>query len=286
MSLDVAQDWLMSYRQDQHGLFQKKAVKIAVTSGKGGVGKTSVSLLLARVIANLGKRVLLVDCDFNLSNTLVKLGLPLNDNFYSLLAGERPFEECIIKDKKFHLLAGCNGNVNLVEDSFKIDQFILSMIAEKEHVYDFIIFDSPAGVDKTNLILNAYCDYRFVVVVPDSSSITDSYSIMKLLYMKHNIKDNHLVINMTASYEQGERVVRKLAETSEHFFGGKVKMFGILNYIDQRGSEFDRLVKIADEKIFSNFYKSTKKFVDERLSRVDTMLSINTFAGKEQYAQI
>ena len=88
MSTKNATEWLMSHKRfDAHQLkkIPNRTYSIAITSGKGGVGKTSVSIKMAKVLAEDGYRVLLVDFDTNLSNTAVKLGLPINDNFYDLL---------------------------------------------------------------------------------------------------------------------------------------------------------------------------------------------------------
>ena len=102
MSEENATEWLLSQNKFQEKRFnKKKANVISVTSGKGGVGKTSLALKLSRSLSKMGHKVLLVDCDYNLSNTGVKLGIPLNDNLADIIEGKKSFQECLWKDQNF-----------------------------------------------------------------------------------------------------------------------------------------------------------------------------------------
>ena len=100
MSTEQAQDWLLTFHTEQERRKTIKSTKktgarkICITGGKGGVGKTSVALKMALELSN-NKKVLLIDCDHNLSNTSIKLGIPLRNDFYHLLRGGKSFEECI-----------------------------------------------------------------------------------------------------------------------------------------------------------------------------------------------
>ena len=83
------QSWLISqnssYREFNNKVPKRKASTIAITSGKGGVGKTTISLKMSKVLSQMGYKVLLIDCDYNLSNTVVKLGIPVNNNFFKYM---------------------------------------------------------------------------------------------------------------------------------------------------------------------------------------------------------
>ena len=89
--------------------------KISFLSGKGGVGKTSIAVKMSCLLSEWGYRVLLLDCDYNLSNGVLKLGLPINENFYSLITYEKSFQECLYKKGSLHILSGCNGNLKIFE---------------------------------------------------------------------------------------------------------------------------------------------------------------------------
>ena len=201
MSTKKATDWLESQnsfklktqRPSNSKRTDKRAVTISVTSGKGGVGKTSAAIKSARILSDWGFKVLLVDCDYNLSNTSVKLGVPLNNNFQDYLNSIKNFDQCLYKHGQFHLFSGCNGNFDLFENKLELEKIIIDILVNQEAVYDFIILDSPAGLLKETLVLNAYCDHRFVVVTPDKSSITDSYSLMKILSGKFGVDRKSVV---------------------------------------------------------------------------------------------
>ncbi len=80
---------------------RKKCTSICITGGKGGVGKTSISLKMAKEISQQVNRVLLIDCDYNLSNTAIKLGRPLSNYFFELVSAEKSFEECLYSEGNF-----------------------------------------------------------------------------------------------------------------------------------------------------------------------------------------
>ena len=231
-------EWLFSYnsgyeKQVQALVSERKEIKdspnqtsttVSVTGGKGGVGKTSISIKMAKELADQGYKVLLLDCDYNLSNTAIKLGMPLTNVFYSLVSAEKPFEECIHKEGNFHLLPACNGNINLFDSGLKLEEIIIDIITEHENEYDFILLDCPAGLMRETLVLNAYCDKRIVVVTPDRSSITDSYSLIKILSTRFGIKENHLLVNMVNNEKQYARVVKTLSETVENVLGCRTQI--------------------------------------------------------------
>ena len=241
-----------------------KCKKISVTGGKGGVGKTSVSLKLASDLANQGHKVLLIDCDTNLSNTAIKLGLPIDNSFWKLLAGELSFKQCLTRSVNFDLLATCNGSLDLFNSDFLLEEIMIDIISSHEQEYDFIILDSPAGVAKETLILNAYCDHRIMVVTPDKSSITDSYSLIKLLSQKFGIKQNHLLMNMVQTEKQFQRVVSSLSETIENFLGCRTVILGGLKNIDIAQEEFDTFfLSSTAEQWNKNFFKVTEVFTEK-----------------------
>jgi flagellar biosynthesis protein FlhG len=217
----------------------KPCTKISITGGKGGVGKTSIALKTAQELAKAGYRTLLIDCDSNLSNTAIKLGLPLENKFEKLLAGHATFEEIVIQQGNFHLLPACNGSIEVFESKLHFDEIIIDLISSHEHEYDYILLDCPAGVAREALTLNAYCDHRWVVVTPDKSSITDSYSLVKLLSSRFGIKENHLLVNMYQSEKQFQKVVMTLSETIENFLGARTHILGGIRKVEVSAEGFD-----------------------------------------------
>ena len=264
MSLTSTQRWLLANnRFADLARSNCKAQTISITSGKGGVGKTSVAIKMAQMLVRHGHKVLLIDCDYNLSNTVVKLGLPISNTFYSLVTAQSEFSDCLYRDGNFHLLAGCNGNLDLFDNGLELDRLIIDIIAEHEADYDYILLDCPAGISKATLTLNAYSDYRFVVVTPDKSSITDSYSLIKILNTKYGINTNHLLINKVSSDRQYQRIVKTLSETIEHFLGCQIKVLGGVGKSDKAVDLFDMELNDDKSEIHRDFIKVIKRFSEE-----------------------
>jgi flagellar biosynthesis protein FlhG len=262
--------WLES----QHSRFLEKklnkTVKISIASGKGGVGKTSCALNFAKVLSDEGHKVLLVDCDFNLSNTAVKLGIPLNDHFYSLISSKISFDDAVYKDGNFHLLSACNGNNELFNNGPEMGQLILDIISSHEDEYDIIILDCPAGLNKDVCTLSAYCDYRFVVVTPDKSSITDSYSLIKVLNQNYSIGTNHLIFNKISDKSQYLRLAKTFLDTTDRYLNCSVKILGALPFFTKNLDRFDHeLIKVADSKIHKHFSKIILSFAEKNIHAKD-----------------
>lgn len=273
-----AGEWLLaqnSFTEEESFEAKKQAKTISITSGKGGVGKTSISLKLGQMLADEGSKVLLIDCDYNLSNTAVKLGLPITDNFLSLISAKKEFDDCIQKMGNFHLLSGCNGNVELFDNGSKIDSFIIDIISAHERDYDYILLDCAAGIGREILNLNAYCDYRFVVVTPDKSSITDSYSLIKMLNTKYGVTENHLLINKVSNQGQYRRIVKSLSETVENFLSSRLNVLGGIKQLETQMDKFDeQFFGGAKSAIHKNFVKVLSRFADERVD-VTTSFEMN-----------
>ena len=257
-------DWLISQNKYSSKKTSQKAKTISVTAGKGGVGKTSIAVKMAKILATKGYKVLLLDCDTNLSNTVVKLGLPITNYFYELISAQREFDDCLHKDGNLHLLAACNGSIDMFKKSLEIDRLIIDILVNHEIDYDYIILDCPAGITKETLTLNAYSDYRFVVVTPDKSSVTDSYSLIKILNKEFGVNDNHLLVNKTSSEPQYQRMIKTLSETVETFLKCRLHILGGIKKEDVAEDRFDMiLLQQENNSLHKNFVNIINKFTEE-----------------------
>ncbi len=276
-------DWLMSFNSELETETKEimseaiaknplKMTSMCITGGKGGVGKTSISLKLAKELSHAGNRVLLIDCDYNLSNTAIKLGLPITNTFFSLVSAEKSFEECLHREGNFHLLSACNGNMDLFNSDFKIEEVIIDIMSEHSDEYDYILLDCPAGLQKESLMLSAYCDMRVVVVTPDRASITDSYSLIKVLGQKYGIKENHLLVNKYHNQSQFSRVVKTMSETVESFLGCRTHILGGVRRLDVDQSRFDEHFLMRGK---NDLHQSFLKVVDKLTEKSTT----STFAN-------
>ncbi len=257
-------EWLLGQNKYHGKKTLQKATTISITAGKGGVGKTSVAVKWAKTLASQGFKVLLIDCDYNLSNTVVKLGLPVTNDFYDLITAKKEFTDCVFKMGSFHLLAGCNGNIEIFKRGLELDRIIIDILVTHEREYDYIILDCPAGISKETLTLNAYSDYRFVVVTPDKSSVTDSYSLIKILNKEFGVNDYHLLVNKVSNDPQYQRMVKTLTECVSHFLNCSLHVLGGVNLEEGPVDGFDKiLLQEENSSLHQKFVKLAKKFTEE-----------------------
>lgn len=265
-------EWLLSFKSEENLKSQKfksiekfkPCTRISITGGKGGVGKTSIALKTAQELAKSGYRTLLIDCDSNLSNTAIKLGLPVENNFEKLLSAEATFDEVIIQQGNFHLLPACNGSIQLFESKLNFDEIIIDIINSHEHEYDYILLDCPAGLGRDALTLNAFCDHRWIVVTPDKSSITDSYSLIKLLNARFGVKENHLMVNMFETEKQFQKVVSTLSNTIQNYIGIHTKILGGVEKIAVSNQGFDTFFLSENKSEWhKNFVKLLYEFTEK-----------------------
>jgi flagellar biosynthesis protein FlhG len=289
MSRKTTTEWLQEHHSESSISFayptrvkRKFAKTLAVSSGKGGVGKTSIAIKTAKMLVARGEKVLLIDCDYNLSNTAVKLGFPIQNNFYELLSSKKSFHEAIHRDGDFHLLSACNGNMDLFDEELSLENVIFDIINCHKEDYDTIVLDCPAGLTKEVCNLNAYCDHRFIVVTPDKSSITDSYSLIKVLSKRMNIRDYQLIFNKVSGKKQIERLTKTFLETAELYLDCRLQVLGSIPFYRENVDRFDReLLKIADSEIHNSFHKVIDRFTEEDIG---TSAAFSPHWGKESFS--
>lgn len=267
MSKNISREWLLSNNKFSSGKSGSKKTNkshtISITSGKGGVGKSSICLKMAKIFGEWGFKVLVIDCDYNLSNTSIKLGVPLNNNFYSLVNNEKKFEECLFVDGNFHLLPGCNGNLDFFSNELELDRFVINLLLEKQNDFDLIFLDCPAGLSKEALSINAFTDYRFFIINPDQSSLTDSYSLMKILKNNYGIKENHVLLNMMSNIDQYKRIIKGLSETVENYLSCRLNVLGWLPREEKSSGTFDGMaINDPNSNIHKNLMKILRQFAE------------------------
>jgi len=169
---------------------------IAISSGKGGVGKTFFSVHLAARAARLGKRVLLLDADLGLANVDVMLGLTNHGTMMDVVQENKSLQDIIVSaGDRLDVLPGGNGLFELTHLSATQQGMLLDEINQLSPAYDLILVDTPAGIGENVLFFTSSSESVLVVLTPDPTSLTDAYALIKVLSRQRGINRFMVALN-------------------------------------------------------------------------------------------
>jgi flagellar biosynthesis protein FlhG len=193
----------------------------SVTSGKGGVGKTNISVNLAVCLAGLGRRVVLLDADLGLANVDVLLGLTPPKNIFHLLNGEAPLSDVLFPTPYgFSILPASSGMAELCSLSRGQKFELLDALDEMEDDIDCLIVDTGAGIGDNVLYFNQAVQRRLVVLTPEPTSLTDGYALIKSLKQNHAVEQFDICINMSSDMKTAREIFKRLHNACDHFLSG------------------------------------------------------------------
>lgn len=210
----IADDQASGLRQ-----MKKQMVKvISVTGGKGGVGKTNVTLNLAMALAQLGKKVLVLDADLGLANCDVMLGLRVEKNLSHLLAGTATLDDILVEGPfGIKIVPATSGSQNMTELSQVEHASLIRAFSELQTPVDVLLVDTAAGISDMVLSFSRASQDVLVVVCDEPSSITDAYALMKILSRDHGVDKFKIVANMVRSLKEGHELFAKLTRVTDRF---------------------------------------------------------------------
>lgn len=202
---------------------------LSVTSGKGGVGKTSLSVNLAVDFASKGRKVLVVDGDLSLANVDIMFGLKPAYSFQHLLSGEKGIQDIIVKGPaNIHVLPAASGIHELADLGGEQQMLILSQLETLESRYDVVIIDTAAGIGSSVMNFAAATPYILVVVTPEPTSLADSYAVIKVLRQKFNARRFQLVVNNVGNEAGALRVYQTLTTIADSFIDVVIDYLGYI----------------------------------------------------------
>ncbi|GAB6098878.1 MinD/ParA family protein [Halanaerocella petrolearia] len=208
---------------------ENSALIYAVTSGKGGVGKSNFVANLALTLQQEGKKVIVFDADLGLANLDVILGVTPNYNLNHVISGQKSLEEVIVKGSgDLPLIPGGSGIEDLANLSkYQIDNLI-NHWQEIEKNYDIILIDTGAGLSNNVLNFVLAADEVIVVTTPEPTSVTDAYGVIKVINNHDKRARIKLVVNQVTNRSEGEQIGNKLTNTAYDFLDLEVEFLGEL----------------------------------------------------------
>ena len=193
-------------------------IVIAITSGKGGVGKTNIVANLGYSLSRRGRKVLILDADFGLGNLDVLLGLAPKYNLSHVIAGQKTVQEIIMEGP---------GGMTILPASSGIEEMTKLTDAQKKQILDeldrlllekdVLLIDTAAGISTNVMYFNSAAREVIVVVSPEPTSLTDAYALMKIMSLRYGKKKFNLLVNMAVDEQEGMEIYRQLRVVSDRF---------------------------------------------------------------------
>ncbi|RTE86776.1 MULTISPECIES: MinD/ParA family protein [Gammaproteobacteria] len=213
-------------------MMKRNQVKvIAVTGGKGGVGKTNVSLNMAVAMAGQGKRVLVLDADLGLANVDVVLGLRVEKNLSHVLAGECELDDILVKGPGgIQIVPATSGTRSMVELSPQEHAGLIRAFSTMRTEFDVLIVDTAAGISNMVLSFARAAQDVVVVVCDEPTSITDAYALIKVLSREHGVFKFKVVANMVRTMREGQVLYSKLTKVTDRFLDVALELAAIVPY--------------------------------------------------------
>lgn len=196
---------------------------IGIASGKGGVGKTTVSVNLAVMLASLGKKVMVFDADLGLANAQLALGCRTPFNFSHVLSGEKTLDEIIVEGPSgVKLVPGASGMQHMASLNEAETAGIIQSFSDVDEDLDYFIVDLAAGLSDTVMTFMRACQHRFIVLKNEPSSIADAYGTIKVMIQEHQLDNISLIPNGVSSQNEGERLYGSINSVIQNFLGSRV----------------------------------------------------------------
>ncbi len=206
---------------------------IAVSSGKGGVGKTNVSVNLSVALADLGKRTLLLDADLGLANVDVMLGLSPRYTLWDVIEGRCRIQDTVIDGPRgLKVVPAASGKQRMAELSDAQHVGLVNAFSELDQQLDVMVVDTAAGISDSVLTFTEAAQEIIVVVCNEPASITDAYALIKVLSRERGVRRVQVLSNMTRSIPEGREPYDKLAKVSERFLDVTLNFLGAIPHDD------------------------------------------------------
>lgn len=211
---------------------QTKPVKvIAVAGGKGGVGKTNVSVNLAIALSQQGFKTMLLDADLGLANIDVMLGMSTQLNLSHVLAGECELKDIVLTGPQgVQIVPASSGTKNMAELSLMEHAGIIQAFSGIGQNLDFLIIDTAAGITDMVVSFTQAAQDILMVVCDEPTSITDAYALMKVLNRDHKIVRFNVLANMVRTSQEGRELFAKLSGVCNRFLDVTLNYMGSIPF--------------------------------------------------------
>jgi len=206
---------------------------IAITSGKGGVGKTNISVNLGVSLAQRGRKVALLDADMGLANVDILLGLSPQYNLSHVLQGEKTLSEIMLTTADGLKVIPASSGIQQMSELSSMEQAgIIRAFSELDQDLDILIVDTAAGISSSVVNFARASQEIIVVICDEPTSLTDAYAYIKLLNRDFGISNFHIIANMVQSIQQGQQLFTKLTKVTDRYLDISLDYVGAVPFDD------------------------------------------------------
>ena len=213
---------------------QRKPVRvIAVTSGKGGVGKTNLSVNIGVALAKIGRKVAILDADMGLANVDILLGISPQFNLSHVLNGEKTLKDIMVAGPAGVQIIPASSGIQHMSDLSNAEQAgVIRAFSDIDNDLDVLIVDTAAGISTTVVNFARACQEIIVVVCDEPTSLADAYAYIKLLNRDYGLNRFHIVANMVQSAEHGQLLFNKLTKVTDRYLDIALQYVGAVPFDD------------------------------------------------------
>ncbi len=249
---------------------QDKTRIITIASGKGGVGKTSLTVNLAIALSKAGQKVMILDADLGMANVDIMMGLTPRCTLYDVLQGHKTLQEIIIEASAgVSIVPGCSGIFEAANIGRRQREDLVRELKEYAREMDFILIDTGAGISQVILGFIASADDVIIVVTPEPTSITDAYGIIKILSKFKLHKQVYLVINMANSLQEAHESARKIEIVADRYLQINIKRLGVMysdNSVKKSIKEMTPfIIKYPHSQVSQDIIQITNNIVEQKI---------------------
>lgn len=219
---------------------------IAVTGGKGGVGKTNIAVNLALVLARIGRRVSLLDADLALANADILLGVNPQYHLGHVLSGERTLSDVIVETNGLRLIPGGSGIEELANLSQAQQRRLIAELSAMEADSDFMIIDTAAGIGPNVTSVVHAASEVIIVTTPDPTAVVDAYATIKMLHRHSPTKPVWIVVNCVVGIGDAEQIFGQIQAASKRFLQHPLQLVGAIPRDVELAEAVRRQIPVVD----------------------------------------
>ncbi|MCP5105438.1 MAG: MinD/ParA family protein [bacterium] len=249
-----------------------KLKKIAITSGKGGVGKTNVVANLGIALSRMDLKIAILDADYGLGNIDILLGIEPQLDISDLLKDTATLEDILVQKNELLIIPASSGVQSLAQLSEYQEILLYKELKKLEKMVDVLVIDTAAGISDNVISLLLAADEVVLVVSPDNTSIVDSYAVVKVVSELDTFKTFSVITNMVQDEDEGAEVFLKFSRAIKKFLNKEVNYLGFIHKDENLVAAMkyqEAVVEKFPQSISSKNFLELAKILKKRLSELE-----------------